>query len=112
MSNVKALMSAAIGTLKLFGAKVGAPLFPITVSIFAPVLAEPPSTFTCQVEVFPLDSSARAIYGEGSLQALCLAARHAIQLLATFVEQGGQLSYANGESFDLGSYGFRLLGDS
>ena len=105
-------MSQPVATLEVFGNLGDAPKFPIRVSLFAPVLAETPSTFTCLVEVLPLDSKARAIYGEGSMQALCLAARHAIQSLATFVEQGGRLTYANSDDdFDVSAYGFRLLGE-
>jgi len=46
-----------------------------------------------------------------SFQALCLAAQHAVQMLATFAEREGTLEYSDGEAFDPAVFGFRLLGD-
>ena len=105
-------MSQAVATLELYGQKVGTPRFPISVAVFAPMLAEPPNSFASSVQVLPFDAEARDIYGEGSMQALCLALRFAIESLARFVEQGGRLSYPEGDPFDLEPYGFRLPGES
>ena len=104
-------MSEPVATLELLGKSGEAPAFEVRVIIFPPVPSEPPSTFACTVEVQPLQSRPFRIYGEGSLQALSLASKHAIQTLATFIEQGGCLLYPEGEEFDPTTYGFRLLGE-
>jgi hypothetical protein len=63
----------------------------------------------CAVSVEPLWEGPFMIYGEGSLQALCLAARHAVQMLDTFIAQGGVLEHSDGTEFDTGPFGFKLL---
>lgn len=104
-------MSQPIATLELLGQLGTAPAFPVRVAVGAPILDELPSTFACNVEVQPLHTKPFTIYGEGSLQALSLASKHAIQMLATFIEQGGSLTYPDGDAFDPRAYGFRLLGE-
>jgi hypothetical protein len=65
--------------------------------------------WSCTVVVEPIASAPFEIFGEGSLQALCLGAKHAIQTLATFIEQGGRLEYEAGEVFEPSVFGFDLL---
>ena len=89
----------------------GAP-FPVRVVLFRPALT-PDSVheWSCIVSVEPLWPEAFKIFGGGSFQALCLAARHAVQMLTTFAEREGTLEYSDGATFDPAVFGFRLLGD-
>lgn len=63
----------------------------------------------CSVSVTPLWNGPFDIYGEGSFQALCLGAKHALQMLDTFVAQGGRLTHSDGSAFESESFGFKLL---
>jgi hypothetical protein len=102
-------MNHPLATIDLIAYRGASEPFPVQVRLFSPELTDPPSTYSCVVELHGLSSRARRIYGEGSFQALCLAAQHAIQSLATFAEQEGQLENTEGESFDPTVFGFRLL---
>ncbi|MCG2584167.1 hypothetical protein [Massilia sp. TS11] len=103
-------MSFQIADYELMGNKGGGEDFPVRVALFKPQPSEKiASAWSCTVTVAPLWEQAFEIYGEGSLQALCLAAKHAIQLLNAFVEQGGVLKYRDGEVFDPATFGFELL---
>jgi len=62
----------------------------------------------CSVSVAPVWEEPFVIYGETSFQALCLASRHAVQLLDTFAEQGGVLKYPDGTRFEADVFGFKL----
>jgi hypothetical protein len=104
-------MSQPIATLDLIGMTADAPAFSVRVNIFAPVLHETPSTYVCTVEVQPIYASPFNIYGEGSLQALSLGAKLALQILVTFVEQGGNITYLGGGEFAPEVYGFHLPGN-
>ena len=105
-------MPQPIATLELLGTTANRATFPVVVNIFAPVPDEEPCTFVCMVEVVPLHATPFKIYGDGSLQSLALGMRHAIQMLATFVEHGGILAYSEGDVFDHTVYGFKLLGEN
>jgi hypothetical protein len=65
--------------------------------------------WSCSVVIEPIWRGPFEIYGDGSLQALCLGARHAIQELATFIEHGGTLLHTDGTEFDPEIFGFKLL---
>lgn len=84
--------------------------YPVRVLLGKPVQSTRMApAWSCEVTVEPLWSKPFEIYGDGSLQALCLGAKHAVQMLAIFIEQGGILEYREGEAFDPGVFGFRLL---
>ena len=102
-------MNQPIATLDVIAYRAASQAVPVQVRLFPPELSEPPSTYSCIVELHGLESRPRRIYGEGSLQALCLAAQHAIQSLATFAEHEGQLTNTEGEPFDPLVFGLRLL---
>jgi len=98
-----------IATLELIAHREGAAATPVRVRLFAPELSAPPSQYACTVELQGIDSTPRHIYGEGSMQALCLAAQHAIQSLVTFAEHGGKLTDTEGAEFDGTLFGFQML---
>ena len=104
-------MSNLIAQYEILGRQgPGSPRFQVRVSIHKPVQSvETPTAWACTVSVDPLWSKPFEIFGEGSFQALCLGAKHAVQMLATFVQQGGVLEHADGESVELANFGFRLL---
>jgi hypothetical protein len=66
--------------------------------------------WSCSVTVEPLWAGPFEICGEGSFQALCLGTKHAVQMLATFIDQGGTLEYKEGGKFEPEVFGFKLLG--
>jgi hypothetical protein len=111
MSNVRAhRMPEVIAEYELVGRHSGGEAFPVSVRLCKPVpSAEMSPAWACSVTVDPLWSKPFLIYGEGSFQALCLAAKHAVQMLDTFVAQGGVLQYADGELFEPELFGFKLL---
>jgi hypothetical protein len=100
-----------VATLELLGASPEGGAFAVRVAVGPPFLEEAPSAYACEVSVSPLLSRTHRIFGEGPLQALCLASQHALQVLATFLEQGGKLTHNDGSVFEPQSYGFRLLGE-
>ncbi len=84
--------------------------FPVRIALFKPEPSQKMApAWSCTASIFPMWEQSFEIYGEGSFQALCLAAKHAVQLLDTFVEQGGILKYTDGEPFDPTAFGFVLL---
>jgi len=112
MSNVRchSMPAEVIAEYEVVGRKGGGAPFPVRVVIYKPVQdAGIAPAWSCSVVVEPLWPKVFVIYGEGSFQALCLGAKHAVQMLATFAEEGGILEYANGERFDPGVFGFALL---
>ena len=103
-------MPAVIAEEHLVGRRPGGETFQVRVMIGAPerrVKMSP--AWQCTVAVEPLWEGPFAIYGEGSLQTLCLAAKYAVQMLDAFIEQGGTLEYTDGTEFDAKPFGFRLL---
>jgi hypothetical protein len=100
-----------VATLELLGVSPEGGRFPVRVAVGLPFLKEEPSAYACEVSISPLLSRTHRIFGEGPLQALCLASQHALQILATFIEQGGVLTHNDGSEFEPQSYGFRLLGE-
>ena len=102
-------MSMPIAEYELLGSYNGQE-FPVRIKLFQPESSQRMApACSCSVAVDPLWEKPFEIYGEGSFQALCLAAKHAIQMLDTFVQQGGVLKYPDGELFDPTVFGFQLL---
>ena len=100
-----------IAEYELVGREGEGPRFPVRVSVCRPVQSvRMAPAWSCSVTVDPLQSKPFEIYGEGSFQALCLGTRHAVQMLATFINQGGTLEYKEGEKFEPEIFGFKLLG--
>jgi len=103
-------MPEAIAEYSLMGQEPEGPWFPVRVVLEKPEPSEEMSpAWSCAVTISPILSKAIAIYGEGSFQTLCLAARFAVQTLDTFLADGGSLKYANGELFEPDVFGFSLL---
>ena len=103
-------MAEPIAEYELVARRVAGPPFPVRVVVHKPepsIDASP--AWSCAVTVEPLWSGPFVIFGEGSLQALCLGAKHAIQMLDTFVAQGGTLEYVDGGSFESQAFGYQLL---
>jgi hypothetical protein len=95
---------SVIARESLFGQRPGEERFAISVEIGRPYKygAESPTAWVCPVTVEPFFS--HALYGEGSLQALCLAVGSVIRELEEFVANGGKLTYEDGEGFLLYAY--------
>ena len=104
-------MAAPVATLELLGTSPEGESFAVHIGVGVPALNEAPSCYACEVEVHPISGRSHLIYGEGPLQALCLASQHAMQVLATFLERGGKLTHSDGSAFEPQAYGFRLLGE-
>ncbi len=85
--------------------------FPVSLTLYLPELDTPPNTYACAIDIKPLYEKPFNIYGEGSLQALSLAARHGLQMLAIFISQHGTLAYPDGATFAPEHYGYQLLGN-
>jgi hypothetical protein len=103
-------MSEEIAEYGLVGQEHDGPEFPVQVVLCKPVLSVRMSpAWFCLVTVTPLLNRPTEIYGEGSFQTLCLAARFAVQTLDTFLAQGGVLKYEDGEPFEANVFGFSLL---
>ncbi len=104
------MQHSVIATYELVGRKVGGESFPVRVVLCKPIQSQRMApAWSCEVSVEPLWSKPSEIFGEGSFQALCLGAKHAVQMLATFIEQEGTLEYADGEKFEPSIFGFKLL---
>lgn len=103
-------MSDVIANFELIARQEGQASFPMRIEICRP---EPSSkmapAWQCSVSVTPLWNRPFLIYGEGSFQTLCLGAKHALQMLDTFMAQGGTLMHSDGSEFETESFGFKLL---
>jgi hypothetical protein len=102
-------MNTPIAELDLLATRSEGEAFPLHVAVGAPRFQEAPSTYSCEVQISLFESPLRPVHGESSLQALCLALRLALHLLASFVERGGRLTYPDGEPFDLEGYAIGQL---
>ena len=79
--------------------------FPVKVSIGTPYLSNrEPDTWRCPVAVDPLYPHLRDIAGGDAFQALCLASRLAIDLLQSYVANGGRLTYDGENDVALDAY--------
>ena len=104
------MQSDIIASYELLARKDDESSFSVRVFLCKPIQSDSMApAWCCEVTVDPLWSRPFEIFGEGSFQALCLGAKHAVQMLATFIEQGGTLEYPEGELFDPGVFGFKLL---
>ena len=98
-------MDAPIATFEGIAIDQGGTRFPFKVSIGTPYLRDhEPHTWACPVSVEPLDTHIRDIFGGDSFQALCLASRIALELLRSFIERGGRLTYDGDEDLSLDAY--------
>ena len=79
--------------------------FQVKVVIGAPYLSRrEPDTWRCPVTVDPLFPDLRDMAGSDAFQSLCLAAGLAIDLLQSFVEKGGRLTYDGENDVPLDAY--------
>jgi hypothetical protein len=105
-----------IATYELQGRNENGAVFPVQVLLCRPrESVQMAPAWASEFIVVPFMQESREIYGEGSFQSLCLAARSAVELLVAIVDQGGILEYSDGTTFDPEVFGFRLLsnrGDS
>ncbi len=94
-------MTAIIASESLLGQRPGEDRFVIKIEIGQPYKWEGTSQteWAADITVLPLFSRPRAIHGEGSLQALCLALRMVHAELSNFQESVGKLMTAEGEKF-------------
>lgn len=102
--------SEAIAEHALLAQRPGEAELPVQVVICKPTpsVAMSPA-WECSVSLAPLWEMPFVIYGDDSFQALCLASRHAVQMLDTFAEQGGLLKHPDGEPYEANVFGFKLL---
>lgn len=99
-----------IAEYELVGCRADSAEFPVHVRICRPVQSvRMAPARSCSVVVHPLWAKPFEIYGDSSFQALCLGAKHAVQMLATFIEQEGELRYSDGSGFEPSAFGFSLL---
>jgi|APLak6261689865_1056190.scaffolds.fasta_scaffold65661_1 hypothetical protein len=104
------MQNEVIAEYALVGQRPGEAEFPIQIVIWKPAPSEKMSpAWECSVSVEQLWKKPFVIYGENSFQALCLASKHAVQMLDTFAEHGGVLKYPDGELFEADVFGFKLL---
>ena len=103
-------MDNVIGHVAMFGQRPGENRFEITVGIGTPSqCGEDTKEWVCLVAVRPLQKRLHDAHGGDSFQSLCLAISLAQGLLQDFRENGGLLTYENGESFPLESYSFGVV---
>ena len=99
-----------IAEYTLIGHQTGRDPFPVHARIWKPMQSNSMApAWSCTVSVEPFYSKSFDIYGDDSFQALCLGAKHVVQMLATFAEQEGTLRHPDGEVVDLSVFGFSLL---
>jgi hypothetical protein len=93
-----------IASETLWGQRPGEDPFIIAIEIRKPFAwgGSSPTEWACAVKVGNLYS--QTVHGEGALQALCLASQMIRSMLSNFLEEGGSLTYEQGEAFDLKSF--------
>lgn len=102
-------MSHPIAELELLVAPVGQPPRRTRLVLSAPV--QTPATapdWSCAVSLAPLWAQAFEIHGENAVQALCLAARLAVQLLDDVLAQGGSVTHLDGSALDTATFGLAI----
>jgi hypothetical protein len=98
-------VNAPVATFAGIGIDPDGVRFPFTVSIGRPYLSgREPDTWACPVSIDPLHTHLRDIAGGDSFQALCLASRMALDLLQSFVQRGGRLTYDGENDVSLEAY--------
>ena len=79
--------------------------FPFQVTIGIPYLLQTePDTWRCPVAIDPLHTHLPDIAGGDAFQSLCLASRLAVDLLHTFVQDGGRLTFDGENDVPLDAY--------
>ena len=97
-------MDAPIASLKLVEIALSGTRTPIHVEVGSPH-PDGRGAWACSILVDGLDSKPRDIYGEDSLQALCLGLRLVRTHLEGVLERGGRLVHSDDDSeFSLGVY--------
>ena len=97
-------MDAPVASLKLVEISLGGTRTPINVEVGCP-RPDGRGAWACAVRVDGLDSKARDIYGEDSLQALCLGLRLVRSHLEGVLERGSRLVGSDDDSeFLLAAY--------
>ena len=98
-------MNAPIATLEAIAIDREGTRFPVKVEIGTPYLSKrEPDTWRCAVSIEPLHKSLRDIAGGDAFQVLCLASRMAVDLLQSFVANGGRLTYDGDNDVPLDAY--------
>jgi hypothetical protein len=98
-------MGEMIASETLFGQGTSGERFQIKIEIGRPYKfdAGSPTEWACPFKAEPFLVSKDA-HGEGSLQALCLALYLVRYALANFIEEGGKLSFEDGQRFQLENF--------
>ena len=89
-------MAEAIAEERLVGLRPSGERVQVVATIGLPYQVGP-EEWACPVSLAGLHERLHEAHGGSSLQALCLAASLLRQLLTSFVEDGGQLLYSDGE---------------
>ena len=98
-------MSPIVASSELIGVRVNGERFTISVRIGQPYeRADEAAYWSCPISLEPLYSKLADQSGVDSFQALCLASRLAITLLAGFKADGGSLFNPDGTEFPLDAY--------
>ena len=106
MSNVRPQkVNASTASFEAVGIDSERGRFPVKVTIGVPYLSKrEPDTWRCPVAVDPLSPNLRDIAGSDAFQSLCLAACLAVDLLQSFVEKGGRVTYDGENDVPLDAY--------
>ncbi len=95
-----------IAQTTIYGQRPNEERFKIIVEIGLPYQVE--NAWACPVSVQPLQREID-IYGDNSLQALCLAIGLALELVSDFKQKGGKLQHITGEEFQFKPYAFGIV---
>jgi len=98
-------MDSMIAHTRILAQRGGEEPFEVEVQVGTPY-QDRPDEWACPVAVSPLYGRLRDARGDSSLQALCLAASLALNLLQDFKDEGGSLFLVSGEDFPLAAYSF------
>jgi hypothetical protein len=98
-------VDAPIASFEAIGIDSERGRFPVKVTIGAPYLSRlEPDTWRCAVSIDPLYPHLRDIAGGDAFQSLCLASRLAVDLLQSYIEKGGRLTYDGENDVSLDAY--------
>ena len=98
-------MDSMIAHTKLLAQRSGEEPFEIEVQVGTPY-QDRADEWACPVAISVLHAQLSDARGDSSLQALCLAASLALNLLQGFKDEGGTLLMASGDEFPLDTYSF------
>jgi hypothetical protein len=100
-------MNSVIATESIIAARANEKPFQLRIEIGTPhKIDDEPEEWACSVALSPLYQNLHAAHGGSSFQSVCLAASLVLDLLHSFKEKGGSLTYSTGESFPLAAYSF------